>query len=155
MPRGEHNTRTVRRYWRWIYAGWFGLIAGLIVLQFYLAGYGVFQFNGEPPFGGHRVVGDVIGIAILLGIGLGFAVRVPWRLTVINSGLFVLMFIQGLLPYTGLPAISALHVVNGLIILGGTAQLLRLAIQFARVGSAPTMPAASGSPAPAKELIAR
>ena len=62
---------------RRIYAGWLTLITALIVLQLYLAGYGVFAFNGLKGFDAHLLVGDVIGIAILIGLGLAFAARVP------------------------------------------------------------------------------
>src|SRR5438105_2337972 len=72
---GVHNTRAMSRYMRWIYAGWFATIAVAIVVQFYLAGYAVFGFHGLNDFGPHLVVGDLIGIAILLGIGLAFAAR--------------------------------------------------------------------------------
>lgn len=113
------------RYMRWIYFGWFGVVTVAIVLQLYLAGYGVFAFNGLNGFGAHFLVGDLIGIAMILGIGLAFAARVPWRITAINGGLVVLMIIQFVLAHTGVPVISALHVINGILILGGTANLTR------------------------------
>jgi hypothetical protein len=121
---------------RWIYVGWFGIITGAIVLQFYLAGYGVFGSHGLNDFGAHFIVGDLIGIAILIGIGLAFAARVPWRLTIMNAGLVVLMIIQLVLAHTGIQVVSALHVVNGVIIFGGTIALIREATQFARAGAA-------------------
>ena len=112
-------------YMRWIYFGWFAVVTVAIVLQLYLAGYGVFAFNGLNGFGAHFLVGDLIGIAMILGIGLAFAARVPWRITAINGGLVVLMIIQFLLAHTGVAVISALHVINGIVILGGTANLTR------------------------------
>src|SRR5437016_104425 len=141
------------RYLRMFYVGWFGTIVVATVLQFYLAGYGVFGFNGLKDFGAHFIVGDLIGIAILLGIGLAFAARVPWRLTIINIALFVLMFVQAVLAHTGVQVISALHVVNGILILGGTVNLAREAISWARLqGSA--RPAAAAA-TPVQELAAR
>ena len=107
------------RYLRWIYFGWFALISAAIVVQLYLAGYGVFGGG----FGAHLINGYLIGIAILVGIGWAFAARVPWRLTGINGGLLVLMAIQSVLAHTGVAGISALHVVNGVLILGGTLYL--------------------------------
>src|SRR5690349_4813822 len=101
---------------RWIYVGWFVVITGAIVVQFYLAGYGVFGFHGLNDFGPHFVVGDLIGIAMLIGIGLAFAARVPWRLTIMNAGLVVLMIIQVVLAHTGIQVVSALHAVNGVVI---------------------------------------
>src|SRR2546426_10710351 len=104
---------------RMFYVGWIGIIVGATVLQFYLAGYGVFGFNGVKDFGAHFIVGDLIGIAILLGIGLAVAARMPWRGTIINIVLFVLMFVPATLAHTGGQGGSALHVGNrGLGFLG-------------------------------------
>src|SRR5437868_12766800 len=120
---------------RWMYAGWLGTIAVAIVLQFYLAGYAVFGFHGLNDFGPHFVVGDLIGIAILLGIGLAFAARMPWRVTIINIVLFVLMFIQATLAHTGVQGVGALHVVNGVLIFLGTIYLAREATKVVWPGS--------------------
>jgi hypothetical protein len=116
------------RYLRWFYAGWLGVISGAIVVQLYLAGYGVF---GKSGFATHAVVGDLIGIAILAGIGLAFAARVPWRVTAINGGLLVLMATQSVLAHAGVSGISALHVVNGVLIFGGTLYLTKEAWKLA------------------------
>jgi hypothetical protein len=107
------------RYLRMFYVGWLGLISAAIVLQLYLAGYGVFAFNGLPPFDAHRLLGDLIGIAILVAALLAFAARVPWRLTIINLVLLVLMAIQSVLAFATVQAIAALHVVNGVLIFVG------------------------------------
>lgn len=119
------------RYFRWIYVGWLGLTVAAILLQFYLAGYGVFSFNGLNGFGPHFVVGDLIGIAGLIGIGLAFAARVPWRVTGLNGLFVVLMIIQFTLAHTGVAVISALHIVNGVLILGVVGYLTREARKFA------------------------
>lgn len=111
------------RYMRWAYTGWLGLIVAAIVLQLYLAGYGVFAFNGLNGFGPHFLVGDLIGIAIIIGVGLAFAARVPWRVTAMNGGLVLLMIIQFLLAHTPYAALSALHVINGVAIFGLAARL--------------------------------
>jgi hypothetical protein len=126
---------------RWFYAGWFAFISAAIVLQLYLAGYGVFGFSGLNGFDAHFVVGDLIGIAILVGIGLAFAARVPWRMTRTNGGLFVLMVIQFFLAHTGVQGISALHVVNGVLIFGGTVFLTREAWKLASMEPGPASPA--------------
>jgi hypothetical protein len=119
------------RSMRWFYAGWLGIISAAIVLQFYLAGYGVFGFSGLNGFGAHLVVGDLIGIAILIGLGLAFAARVPWRITGINGALLALMVVQTALAHTGVQGISALHVVNGVLILGVNIYLTREAWKLA------------------------
>lgn len=110
-------------FMRRAYFWWFVLISAAIVLQFYLAGYGVFGFHGLNDFGPHLLVGDLIGLAILVGIGGAFAARVPWRITGINAGLFALMIVQAVLAHTGIQGLSALHVVNGILIFGGTLYL--------------------------------
>jgi hypothetical protein len=134
---------TMARTFRWIYFVWFAIIAAAIVLQLYLAGYGVFAFKGVDPFGPHFLVGDLIGIAILISVALAFAARVPRRITQINAGLLVLYIVQFFLAHTGVQALSALHIVNGVLILGVTGYLTRLARQ-----QVSEMPAGtSGTPA--------
>jgi uncharacterized protein DUF6220 len=136
----------MRRYFRWIYFGWLALTVAAIVLQFYLAGYGVFAFNGLPPFDPHRAVGDLIGIASLIGIALAFAARVPWRITGINALFFVLMVIQSVLAFASVHAIAALHVVNGVLIFGVVAYLTREVYRHAMHEPAPTAAAAVSAP---------
>lgn len=136
------------RNMRKVYVGWFGIISAAIVVQFYLAGYGVFGFSGLNGFGPHFFVGDLIGIAILIGIGLAFAARVPWRITGINGALFVLMVIQVVLAHAPVQGISALHVVNGIVIFGGTVYLTREAWKLMlldRTGATTAEPVAAGA----------
>jgi hypothetical protein len=127
------------RYMRWLYVGWCGLISALIVLQLYLAGYGVFAFSGVGAFGAHLFLGFLIGVAILVGIVLAFAARVPRPITLINGVLFVLMIIQAVLARHGGQGISALHVVNGVLIFGLTLYLTREAWKVAKVERAPAL----------------
>jgi hypothetical protein len=122
---------------RWFYTGWFGLISAAILLQLYLAGYGVFGFNGLNSFGAHLILGALIGIAVLVGIGLAFAARVPWRITGINGVLSALMIIQAVLAHTRVQGISALHVVNGVLIFALTLYLTREAWRVANLEAAP------------------
>ena len=119
---------------RRIYAGWLSLVAVLIVVQLYLAGYGVFAFNGLKAFDAHLVLGDVIGIAILIALGLAFAGRVPRRLLMFNGLLVVLMIIQFLLAHTPWQVISALHIVNGVVIMGVSGFMTGQAGMLARGG---------------------
>jgi Family of unknown function (DUF6220) len=132
------------RYMRWFYVGWLGLISAAIVLQLYLAGYGVFAFSGVSGFGAHLFVGFLIGVAILVGMVLAFAARVPWRITLINGVLSVLMIIQAVLARHGGQGISALHVVNGVLIFALTLYLTREAWKVAKV---------EGAPAPGLEVV--
>lgn len=135
------------RYFRWIYFGWLAFTVALIVLQFYLAGYGVFAFKGLDPFGAHFLVGDLIGLASIVGIGLAFAARVPWRTTGLNGLFFVLMILQVILAHTGVQVISALHVVNGVLIFALVGYLTRLAYGFAKEEPTPTAAAAASASA--------
>lgn len=121
------------RYMRWIYAGWLGIVNAAVVAQFYLAGYAVFGFTGLNGFELHLVVGASLVLASLIALGLAFAARVPWRITGITGIFFVLMLVQGVLAHTPVRALSALHVVNGVLIFGVTLYLLRESIQFARL----------------------
>jgi hypothetical protein len=117
-----------------IYAGWLSLIAVLIVVQLYLAGYGVYAFNGLKGFDAHLVLGDVIGVAILISLGLAFAARVPRRILMFNGALVVLMIIQFILAHTGVQVISALHIVNGVVIMGVSGFITGQAWMLARGG---------------------
>ncbi len=119
---------------RRIYAGWLTFVTTLIVLQLYLAGYGVFAFNGLKPYDAHLVVGDLIGIAILISLGLAFATRVPRRMLIFNGVLLVLMIIQFLLAHTPWQVISALHIVNGVAIMGLSGFMTGRAWMLARGG---------------------
>lgn len=148
------------RYLRWAYTVWIGIVVVAIVVQFYLAGYGVFAFNealGQlrhlgvgDSFIPHFLVGDAIGLASLIGLGLAFAARVPWRITQINGAFVVLMVIQFFLAHVPVQVISALHVVNGVLIFGVTVYLFRECLKLARqenaaaeaTGSTATPPAA-------------
>lgn len=121
------------RYMRWIYAGWLGIVNAAIVVQFYLAGYAVFGFNGLNGFELHLAVGASLVLASLIALGLAFAARVPWRITGITGIFFVLMLVQGVLAHTPIRALSAVHVVNGVLIFGVTLYLLRESIRFARL----------------------
>ena len=133
------------RVMRRIYQGWFVLVSAALVVQLYLAGYGVFAFKGLGPFDAHRALGDLIGIAILLGIGGAFAARVPWRLTVLNIALFVLMLVQASLAYAGIQAVAAFHVVNGVLIFLGALYLTWEAVRLPMPESAPVATAAAAT----------
>ena len=125
------------RFMRWFYAGWLGLTSAAIMLQLYLAGYGVFGFDGLNSFGAHLFLGFLIGVAVLVGIALAFAARVPWRITGLNGVLSALMVIQAALAHTRVQGISALHVVNGVLIFALTLYLTREAWNVAKRERAP------------------
>jgi hypothetical protein len=122
----------VVRNLRWGYAGLFWVIMAAIVLQFFLAGWGVFAFAGLDAYFPHFIVGDLIWLAMLVGVALAFAARVPWKTTGINAGLFGLMFLQAALAHIPMRGIAALHVVNAILILGLTGWFTRRLTVMAR-----------------------
>ena len=114
-------TPTLLRNLCWAYAGWAGVLAGAIVLQFYLAGRAVFGMvsGGSSDFSAHSANGFLIGIGMLVGIGLAFLAQVPWRVTGINAALFGLVFLQPILAWSGPSALAAIHVVKAGLIFAG------------------------------------
>src|SRR5260370_294585 len=54
----------------------------------------------------------------LVMVGLSFGSRYPWRTTIMSALLFVLLVVQVLLAHTGIPALSALHGLNALVMIG-------------------------------------
>jgi hypothetical protein len=79
--------------------------------------YSAFK-NADSFAGLHAVNGYLIGLNILILIGLAFGSRFPWRTTILTGVLFILLVIQLLLAHTGIPALSGLHGVNALILIG-------------------------------------
>jgi len=79
--------------------------------------YAAFK-NADSFAGLHAVNGDLVGLNLLIMIGLSFGSRYPWRTTIMTTVLFVLLVIQLLLAHTGIPALSGLHGINALIMVG-------------------------------------
>ena len=121
------------RSMRWAYTIETWVLVGAILIQFALAGLGVFApsdfctvgwaSQGTGCFALHAMFGDlVVGVLVLIQLILAFAARAPWSLTGKSAGLLGLFVLQGLLifPYYDLEgpvrAVSALHVVNGVVI---------------------------------------
>lgn len=123
------------RFFRRAYAITVWLLVAAVLIQFTLAGLGVFATvdvcNLVPiqsfgcGFALHAWFGRlVLSLLFLILLILAFAARVPWRLTGRTAGLLGLFVLQGLLlfPYYrdlegAVRAVSALHVVNGILIL--------------------------------------
>ena len=79
--------------------------------------YAAFK-NADNFAGLHAINGDIIGLTILVMVGLSFGSRYPWRTTILTGVLFVLLVIQSVLAHTGIPALSGLHGINALILVG-------------------------------------
>jgi hypothetical protein len=76
-------------------------------------------FKTADTFAGlHRANGDLIALTILVMVGCSFGARYPWRTTILTGVLFLLLVIQSILAYTGIPLLSGLHGVNALIMIG-------------------------------------
>ena len=121
-------TRRLFRYGSWV-------IPVLVVGQFVLAGMGVFSLLGPNADAKgatflmlHALVGPLaIFFLSLVMIGLGFAARLPWRMTGVAAAFVPLLILQSLflIPYhvaqddasaAPLRFLSGLHVVNALVI---------------------------------------
>jgi hypothetical protein len=93
------------------------LILAAVVVQFFLAGLGV--FGGTGGFQAHITLGYSLLFVTLIGLVLAFAARLPWRTIGLTALLPVLIVLQSVFIdvwHAGLPDLAALHVVNGLAI---------------------------------------
>ena len=111
-----------------------------LVAQFFLIGAAIFTIFNEASNGSgadkalndsgfyliaHAINGGVLAVLILVLIGLSVASRYPWRTTGLTAVLFLLLVLQSVLARTGIAPVSALHAVNGLVILGLAGSLIR------------------------------
>jgi hypothetical protein len=79
--------------------------------------YAAFR-NADTFAGLHRANGDLMALTILVMIGCSFGSRYPWRTTILTAVVFLLLIVQSILAYTGIPILSGLHGVNALIMIG-------------------------------------
>ncbi len=106
----------------WVYKGLAWVIFAVVVLQFFLAGLGVFEVN---EFGPHAITGLLLVLAslILLIVAIVAAATrsLTWGRVGLAALLFVLMILQAALVIVwrgGAPGvIAALHPVNALLLL--------------------------------------
>ena len=103
------------------FLGLSALILALVVLQFFLAGLGVF---GAASFDAHKAVGyalQFLTLGLLLIAALG---RLGRSGLIFGGGLLVLTVIQGVLGGLGddAPGVAAFHPLVALIIFVGAAQ---------------------------------
>ncbi len=107
----------MRQFLRQTYAVFTWLFLTAVVVQFFLAGLGVFV-NPED-FGFHAMFGAIILLIGLLALALSFAAGLPWRTTGLTTLLPALVLVQVALVELGhafLPALAAFHVINALVI---------------------------------------
>jgi uncharacterized membrane protein YidH (DUF202 family) len=110
------------------------LFAGLVVLQFGLAGWGAFKtdydqkFN-DNNFGPHALLGSFLVLLALIILLLAAAGRWSSAVTRLSGALFGLMVVQFILGVTGAsdsPYIGVLHGMNALAIAFLTYRLIRV-----------------------------
>jgi hypothetical protein len=115
---GRRGRRTMfTRAMRWTYVVWTWIILAAVIVQFFLAGLGV--FGGADGFEAHVTLGYTLLFVMLVDLVLAFFARLPWSTTGLTALLPVLVVLQSVfidIWHAGLPAVAALHVVNGLAI---------------------------------------
>ena len=79
--------------------------------------YSAFK-NADTFAAAHRSNGDLMALTILLMVGCSFGARYPWRTTIMTAVLFLLLVVQSILAYTGIPVLSGLHGVNAIVMIG-------------------------------------
>lgn len=102
---------------RRVYVGFTWLFFVCVVVQFFLAGLGVFVSPSDFMF--HAMFGGIILLVGLIGLILSFAARLSWRTTGYTALLPVLVLVQSTLVefgHSGLHLIAAFHTVNALIV---------------------------------------
>jgi hypothetical protein len=107
----------MRQFMRQTYAVFTWLFLAAVVVQFFLAGLGVFV-NPED-FGFHAMFGGIILLIGLLALALSFAAALPWRTTGLTALLPALVLVQVALVELGhafRPVLAAFHVINALVI---------------------------------------
>lgn len=92
------------------------LVAGIVV-QFWLAGTAIPQLGGNGSFATHQGVGLLVGLITLLLFLTALPTGLGRRRILQSLGFVGLFIVQSSLAYMdpGLPAIAALHPVNGLL----------------------------------------
>jgi len=103
------------RVMRWTYVSVAWIILAAVIVQFFLAGMGV--FSGPSNFEAHASFGYTISFVTLLELLVAFVARLPWRTIGLTALLPLLIGFQSLFIafwHSGLPTLAALHVINGL-----------------------------------------
>jgi hypothetical protein len=104
-------THIMRRIY--VVSAW--LIFAVVIVQFFLAGLGVFAGNFQM----HVALGYTILFLMLLVLVIALVARLPWRTVGLTTLLPVLVFLQSIFIEAwsnGLTYLAALYVVNGLAI---------------------------------------
>lgn len=100
-----------------------GLLLAMVLVQFYLAGRGTFRAGSFEP---HEVLGSIIHGVTLIALIVTLVFRdLRTRTDILLAAvLFVLASLQYVLASYETPELSALHPVNGVLIMGAVAGML-------------------------------
>jgi hypothetical protein len=92
------------------------LTVGLLLVQVWLAGRGVFDTTGFDP---HRTLGYTLELMPVILLVLGLAGGMGRRIALLAVAIFLLIILQSIFVVLkdGYPAVAALHPVNGFLIL--------------------------------------
>ncbi len=108
---------------RLAYRGLAGLFVAGAVLQFFLAGLGV--FGTGAAFEVHATVGTILAFASIVLLALAGVLTLSGSLARRSAGLAALLVVLLVVQYSlvelfseAVPALAALHPVNGLLVLG-------------------------------------
>lgn len=85
--------------------------------------YSAFKNADDSFLGIHALNGWIIGILVIVLFALSFAARFPRRTIGMTGAVLVLYIAQFLLAHTGIAALSALHGINALVLIGLTGVL--------------------------------
>ena len=122
------TSRAARLAYRWI--AW--LFVACVIVQFFLAGLGVFV--GADNFATHRDWGYTFGWLLLILLAAAFVGRMPGRAVAATALLLVLFAMQSVLVAVrdSMPAVAALHPLNGVAIFMLSLWLARAAARWAQ-----------------------
>jgi hypothetical protein len=133
--------------WRYLFAASAVVFAAAVVVQIFLAGWGIVNLGGQG-MRTHIDFGYTLSLLPIVPLVLSWPARAGRRTIVMCALLLVLTFVQTLLPLArdDVPFISALHPLNAFVVLGLSIMVARRAVALAR-----TEPAArqADEPAPA------
>jgi hypothetical membrane protein len=99
-----------------------GITMLLIVLQFFLAGVGIF---GAGDIDMHRSVGYLVTVLAALLLLLALAGTLGRKRILFSGLLLLLMIVQIALIESNEPWVMAFHPLNGLLILGAGSEMMR------------------------------
>ncbi len=126
------------KIWRYLFAASAVLFVIGVVVQIFLAGFGIPRLGGQG-MQTHIDFGYTLSLAPIVPLVLSWPARAGRETIVMCAVLLVLTFVQTLLPGArdGMPWVAALHPITAFIVLGLGIMVARRAISLARTEAAP------------------